>query len=352
MIATSTPDNITAAARILRSGGLVAFPTETVYGLGANALDPEAVQRIFTVKGRPQYNPLIVHLHSLEQFTGVIDLSTSRGIIQSRWIESLAPLWPGPLSVVLPRGKKIPAVVCGGGDAVAIRIPNHPVALALLREVGVPIAAPSANRSNYVSPTCAEHVEQELGSEIGLILDGGQCAIGVESTVVSLLDSQPVILRPGAISQHDLEDLLGCHVSRPSQLIADERSGACISPGMLEAHYAPHTRLILRGAIPEDEYPQRVGLICFSSSALAEDGTEYAAVNTLSLTGDLSEIASGLYTAIRAQDASELELIVIDPRGAEDLLNSDGITFKTSQSGLAHAIVDRIIRATAKSHHS
>ncbi len=232
------PAAIRSAAGTLRRGGLVAFPTETVYGLGANALDPEAVARIFAAKGRPSYNPLIVHL---------ADAAAARALA-AEWsgaAERLAErFWPGPLTLVVPRRAAVPDVVTAGLPSVALRVPAHPVAQALLREAGIPVAAPSANRSTEVSPTTAAHVERSLGGRVALILDGGPTPVGIESTVVSLAGPVPTLLRPGTVSIEELRDTVGEVVP------ASQRPGATAarpSPGMLDRHYAPRAALRAAG---------------------------------------------------------------------------------------------------------
>lgn len=227
------PAVIERAAAILRAGGLVAFPTETVYGLGANALDADAVRRIFEAKGRPATNPVIVH---------VADLAQARSVIAA-WPESAQKLstcfWPGPLTLVLPRAGSIPEIVTAGGPTVAIRCPAHPVARSLLHAAGVPIAAPSANRSTELSPTTAAHVRQSLEGRIDAILDGGGCPVGIESTVLDLSADQPAILRPGTITQAQIESVIGPLTS------ARQAAGIAKSPGQMARHYAPATRLVL-----------------------------------------------------------------------------------------------------------
>src|SRR5919202_2722131 len=197
------PEPIARAAAVLKQGGLVAFPTETVYGLGANALDAAAVARIFAAKGRPAYNPLITH---------VADVAGARRLAR-HWPESAerlaAAFWPGPLTVVVPKRPEVPDAVTAGLDSVAVRVPAHPVALALLREAALPVAAPSANRSTQLSPTTARHVEQALGDRVDLILDGGPTRVGIESTVVDLTGDVPVLLRPGLLAARDLEPVVG-----------------------------------------------------------------------------------------------------------------------------------------------
>jgi L-threonylcarbamoyladenylate synthase len=216
------------AVRILRDGGLVALPTETVYGLGADATNAQAVRKIFTAKGRPQTNPLIVH---------VADASVARRF-STAWppaAERLAmALWPGPLTLVLPKASMIVDEVTAGQSTVALRAPDHPLALKVLLEFGGPVAAPSANRSSRVSPTTAEHVRRDLGRRVDLILDGGPCRVGIESTVLDLTRRPPMILRPGAVSREAIEELIG-----PVEIFSGSAAGIASSPGQQTVHYAP-----------------------------------------------------------------------------------------------------------------
>ena len=233
---------IARGAELLRSGRLVAFPTETVYGLGANALDAEAVARIYAAKGRPATSPLIVHVATIEMAKS----------LASEWPQAADRLtqkfWPGPLTIVVKKQPTIPDIVTAGLDTVALRMPSHPVALALIRAAGIPLAAPSANRFTELSPTTAEHVRRSLGNDVDLILDGGPCEVGIESTVVSLAGERPVLLRPGAISRQQLEALIG-----PIALAPEIPSGAHHSPGMHARHYSPRTSLLVArdGNVPE-----------------------------------------------------------------------------------------------------
>ncbi len=229
------PGGVRQAADVLRSGWLVAFPTETVYGLGANALDPDAVSRIFEAKGRPATNPLIVHVCDESMLSQVVaDWPAVAAKLISRF-------WPGPLTLVLPKNPAIPDIVTGGGPTVAVRMPAHPVALALIRESRMPLAAPSANRSSELSPTTAEHVWKGLEGRIDLILDAGPTQSGIESTVLDLTTHPPTLLRPGPIGVAEIEARIG-----PIQRKRDTpRTGPLPSPGMLERHYAPNTPLEL-----------------------------------------------------------------------------------------------------------
>src|SRR3990172_3568489 len=241
-------DEIALAVGLLRQGGVVAFPTETVYGLGADALNPAAVQRIFTIKGRPQHHPLIVHLADVSQL--------------AEWARDIPPdayalaehFWPGPLTLILKRAARVPDSVTGGQDTIGLRVPNHPVALALLRQFAGGIAAPSANRFGRISPTRKEHVSAELGDAVGLILEGGWCSVGLEWTIVNLTSATPAILRPGHISAAALAEVLGKPVTGHGSA---EPAGPRAS-GMLESHYAPRTPLPL---IPTQQLLQEVSAL-------------------------------------------------------------------------------------------
>jgi L-threonylcarbamoyladenylate synthase len=228
-----SPELLRRAAELIRQGRLVAFPTETVYGLGANALDEAAVGRVFHVKGRPATNPLIVHVDSVQM---------ARGLVR-RWPDAAEELarryWPGPLTLILPKLPLVPDCVTAGLDTVGIRAPDHPLALALIREAGVPVAAPSANPFTGLSPTTAEHVRRTLGGAVDMILDGGPCRVGIESTVLSLAGDAPRLLRPGMISRDELASVIG-----PVAAGADA-GGPMPSPGMHPRHYSPSTPLLL-----------------------------------------------------------------------------------------------------------
>lgn len=232
---------LSEAATLLKRGGLVAFPTETVYGLGAHGLDARACARIFAAKGRPSSNPLILHVATVEQAKALCDWNRSAQILADRF-------WPGPLTLVLPRKARVPDIVTAGGPTVALRIPNHPVARNLVAQCDFPVAAPSANRSNQVSPTLASHVVQSLGAAVDLILDGGPCPVGIESTVVDLTGSSPVILRPGHIRPSEMEIVLEQKIETgpiPGGIPGARPTGPARSPGLMERHYAPRTPLEL-----------------------------------------------------------------------------------------------------------
>jgi L-threonylcarbamoyladenylate synthase len=239
MPTTSSPPQalIERAAALLREGKLVAFPTETVYGLGANGLDEAAVDRIFAVKGRPSTSPLILHVDSTAMARALVTTWDQRA-------ETLAQrFWPGPLTLVLPKRDHVPAKVTAGLPTVGIRMPAHTVALALIRAAGVPIAGPSANRFTELSPTTAEHVRKSLGNQVDLIVDGGSTTVGIESTVLSLAVDSPLILRLGMVSQAQIEAALGAAVQVSTQPVSPQTSHA--SPGMHARHYSPHTPMVL-----------------------------------------------------------------------------------------------------------
>jgi len=305
---------------VLRQGGLVAFPTETVYGLGANAFDPAAVARIFAAKERPSFDPVIVHVPSPDEVSRVAFAD------HPRFTTLAERFWPGALTLVLPKRPELPDLVTAGLPAVGVRVPGHEVARALLAAAGVPVAAPSANPFGSVSPTTAAHVLEGLGERVDVILDGGPCRVGVESTVLSLLRDPPLILRPGGVTREELEAALGQAVEVRAS------SARPLSPGQLERHYATRTPLALLAgkAPPSPGAPGRVGLLAFASPPA---GPGYAAVEVLAPDGRLATAAAHLFAALRRLDALGLDLIVAEP---------------VPEEGLGRAILDRLRRATAR----
>ncbi|MGB9234148.1 MAG: L-threonylcarbamoyladenylate synthase [Terriglobales bacterium] len=301
-----TPDEINHAAALLRAGRLVAFPTETVYGLGANALDPDAVARIYAVKRRPPTSPLIVHVASIEMAKPLV----------ASWPEAADVLtkcfWPGPLTLVLPlrtsgamSAPAIPRIVTASLATVALRMPAHPVALALIRVVGVPLAAPSANRFTELSPTTAEHVRRSLGNDVDYILDGGPCEVGIESTVLSLAGTNPVLLRPGGISRRDLESLIGLIDSASPLASAEEASTAHPSPGMHARHYSPRTSLLLvsNGKLPG----QGKGIYLRHTSS-----PSHSDVKTIQMPAAAADYAAALYEKLHQADEAHADWIAVD----------------------------------------
>lgn len=307
-----TAATIAEAARLLQAGRLVAFPTETVYGLGANATDDRAVAGIFAAKNRPSFNPLIVHVPDAEAACRHVTWSDTAARLAARF-------WPGALTLVLPRRADcaLSLLVSAGLDTAAIRCPAHPLAQALLRAADLPVAAPSANRSGAVSPTRPEHVLQSLGTAVELVIDGGPCLIGLESTVLDLSGAEPTLLRPGGVTREAIEAEIG-----PVRLPGANH--AIASPGMLSSHYAPAlpVRLDARGAAPTE------GLLAFGP-----DVPPGAALTlNLSPTGDLAEAAANLFAMLRALDRPGIERIAVMP---------------VPGHGLGAAINDRLRRAAA-----
>lgn len=313
-IVKATEETIAVAAKLLREGALVAFPTETVYGLGGDATNGRAVAAIFATKGRPQFNPLIVHVPDAAHAEAHAELTP----LARRLADAF---WPGPLTLVLTRrdGSPLSDLVSAGLDSVAIRVPDHPVALALLRATQRPLAAPSANRSGRLSPTRAAHVYADFGEVIALILDGGPTAHGLESTVIDARGDEPVLLRPGAVPAETIEAVLGQPLRR-----AEASPDAPTSPGQLASHYAPraHLRLDAKTAQPGE------ALLAFGPEAPA-DGKR--TIN-LSPTGDLIEAAANLFAALRALDDEHVATIAVMP---------------VPDHGLGEAINDRLRRAAA-----
>jgi L-threonylcarbamoyladenylate synthase len=329
------PESIARAAAVIRAGGLVAFPTETVYGLGANALDPGAVAGIFRAKERPTYDPLIVHLLTADALYEVVSL------VPDVAVKLAAHFWPGPLTLVMPRAAHVPPQVTAGGDTVAVRVPSHPVARALLAAAGVPIAAPSANRFGRVSPTCAEHVLADLEGRIDLLLDGGSTQVGVESTVLSLAGPVPTILRPGGVSREALVEVLG-EVQVAQDLPIEGES--LLSPGTTLKHYAPRAIVLLyrgnreavmgemrRAAAQRIAQGDAVGMLLVDEDCPAF-GDLPVTLAPLGSAASLEEVAQQLYAALRTLDEAGVSVILVRDLGPE---------------GLGVAIRDRLTRAAA-----
>jgi L-threonylcarbamoyladenylate synthase len=299
---------IEEAAQLLRAGRLVAFPTETVYGLGANALDAAAVQRIFVAKGRPSFNPVIAH---------VADADAAR-TLTTTWPDAAARLaeafWPGPLTLVLPKRALVPDVVTAGLPAVGVRVPAHPVALALLRAAGVPIAAPSANRFTELSPTLAAHVARTLGDRVDLILDGGPTAVGIESTVLDLTGDAPTLLRPGTISSEQLAAVLGAApLAAQEPLHADAPR---LAPGMVERHYAPRAAVWLFDAADRPQVAERLRAVPtrgrVGALLLAPWDAEPAPDLPLPMPVDPSAYARRLYAALHQLDDAACTIALVE----------------------------------------
>jgi L-threonylcarbamoyladenylate synthase len=327
-----TGTDVDHAARLLRAGGLVAFPTETVYGLGADALSSVAVARVFEVKERPWFDPLIVHVHDRSQLERLAaDVPAAAQALIERF-------WPGPLTLVLRKTAAVPELVTSGLPTVALRSPDHPVARELLRRAGVPVAAPSANLFGRLSPTIAAHVAEQLGNRIDYILDGGPCRVGVESTVLDVARPPALLLRPGGLPLEEIEAVIGPVRIRGAEAAAAEAGDSPqASPGLLRHHYAPSTPLVIaeatadvgrpasRGAVPGLD-SRRVGLLSFAPEA----ATGFVAVEVLSRSGDLREAAARFFAALRRLDEENLDLIIARP---------------FPETGLGRALNDRLRRA-------
>jgi L-threonylcarbamoyladenylate synthase len=309
---------VAAAARALGEGGLVAFPTETVYGLGADATTAAAIARLYQAKGRPAFNPLIAH---------VGDLAAARriGRFDAAALALAEAFWPGPLTLVLPKSENcaVADLATAGLDTIAIRIPAHAIARDILRAFGRPVVAPSANLSGHLSPTIAAHVKSDLEGRIDLIVDGGAVAVGVESTIIGIFD-EPMLLRPGGLPRADIERVLGRALRQPPE-DAESDSGQPLAPGMLASHYAPRTSVRLNA----DRLEPGEALLAFGTDAVSGiDGA--AAVMNLSAGGDLTEAAANLFGHLRALDTRGACTIAVMP---------------IPNDGLGEAINDRLRRA-------
>jgi L-threonylcarbamoyladenylate synthase len=310
-IVVADSETIARGGKLLRGGRLVAFPTETVYGLGANALDADAVAAIFAAKERPHINPLIVHVRDREEAGDLVHFNPLAATLAEAF-------WPGGLTLVLPRREPCPLalLVSGGLSTAAIRAPAHPIARALVEAAGVPIAAPSANRARRISPTSAADAADELEGRVDLILDGGPCPLGIESTVIGFDGKNPILLRPGAVPREDIENLVGP--------LLDPRGGAIQAPGMMASHYAPRARLRLNAKTVE----AGEALLAFGPNP--PKGAR-AGCN-LSASGDLHEAAANFFSMLRQLDKSGAKTIAVMP---------------IPDRGLGEAINDRLARAAA-----
>jgi L-threonylcarbamoyladenylate synthase len=316
-ILPAAPGAVAEAARVLAAGGLIAFPTETVYGLGADATDGRAVARLYEAKGRPAFNPLIAHIPDREAAQALARFDADAARLADAF-------WPGPLTLVLPKTAEcaVAELATAGLDSIAVRVPDHEVALAILAAFGKPVVAPSANRSGHVSPTTAAHVAADLGGRIDLIIDGGATPVGVESTIVACL-GEPLLLRPGGLPRAAIERTLGRKLGD-----ASSATDAPLAPGMLAAHYAPRTPLKLNASrVEADE-----ALLAFGATPPAGAERAKSALN-LSARGDLIEAAANLFSHLRALDAAGASAIAVMPIPAE---------------GLGEAINDRLARAAAQ----
>ncbi len=309
-------EDIQKAAQLIRAGKLVAFPTETVYGLGANALDPKAVAEVFKAKERPSFDPLIVHIHNLNQ----LEMLTEK--VDSRVFRLAEKFWPGPLTMVLPKSKAVPDIVTSGLPTVGIRMPNNNIALELIRQAGCPIAAPSANKFGRISPTKAQHVEKQL-QNVDFILDGGQTVVGIESTVIALHPDGFVILRQGIITKEDLETVL------PQSTQSIENDELISSPGHIKSHYSPTKPIYILNRNIKLTDTKNAAFLSFGSLPDFEVKT----IEYLSASGNLVEAAVNLFEKLHSLEESDCEFIIAEP---------------VPEEGIGIAIMDRLRKAAFK----
>lgn len=318
MIYESTRENIEKAAHVILKGGLVSFPTETVYGLGGNALDPRAVARIFEAKARPSFDPLITHIAELEMLDRIADVKNNRTF------DIIDRFWPGSLTLIVPKRDIIPGIVTSGLQTMAVRMPDHPTALELIRLSSGAVAAPSANPFGYLSPTTAAHVDELLGDKIEMVLEGGTCRIGVESTVLDVTGDRPMVLRPGGIALETIKELI------PDVEIFNRETISPIAPGQLKMHYSPTKPLHIVDSVSMVSDRDRCGALLFRDGP---DTAGFSAVETLSSEGDPVEAAARLFVALHNLDKSGIDRIYAE---------------RIPEEGLGRAVMDRIYKASEK----
>ena len=318
-IVKATNQNIKKAAEIISRGGLAAFPTETVYGLGANGLDPVAAAKIFEAKKRPAFNPLILHIADRNKLSEYCEIETEN-------VELLInKFWPGPLTLVLPKKEIIPEIITSDNPTVAIRMPANEIALKLIEYSGVPIAAPSANLFNRLSPTTAEHVYEQLGNNVDIILDGGSTDVGVESTIIELTKDKAYLLRHGGIPKEEIEITIGCALQSKRDMLKPN------APGQLPFHYSPTTPLkFLDEGVLQNLADIKVGALLFSKNIY---DFNFKAIEYLSPDRDLREAAANLFSKLHVLEKAGLDLIVVE---------------RLPEHGLGNAIMDRLQKAAAK----
>jgi len=314
----ATKENIQKASDIIRNGGTVAFPTETVYGLGANGFNPTAVAKIFEIKKRPSFNPLILHIEDKASLTEICEVNDER-IFQLTEI-----FWPGPLTLVLPKKDIVPEIVTADNPTVAVRMPNNRIARELISNSGVPIAAPSANLFNRLSPTKASHVYNQLGDKVDMILDGGDTEVGVESTIIEVCNDRIFLLRPGGITKEEIEKLLDCKIE------VKQKSLDPNSPGQLPFHYSPRTPLMFLPDVDLSKIiSKKVGVVFLKENKI---DYPFELIEILSSKGDLREAAANLFATLHLLDSQNLDLIVVEP---------------IPEVGLGLAMMDRLKKAAA-----
>jgi len=318
MILEANRDNIKKAVKAIESGEIVAFPTETVYGLGADGLNPIAVAKIFEAKNRPSFNPLILHIASTDQLYELVDVDNNK-------VEKLiTAFWPGPLTLVLPKKEIVPDIVTAGNPTVAVRMPKHPVALELIKEANSPIAAPSANTFGFLSPTTAVHVEKQLGNKVNIILDGGKSDVGVESTIIEVAEDKIFLLRPGGIAVEQIEEVCGKKIET-KQTDASKPN----APGQLLHHYAPKVPIKFLNEVSEEEIKnKKVAGLFFRQN---NSKFEFKQVEILSPSGSLHEAAANLFHHLHLLESLDIDMMLVEP---------------VKEEGLGMAIMDRLRKAT------
>ena len=329
----SSDENLKRAGAAIAAGKLVVIPTETVYGLGADAFNPDAVARVFEAKARPAFDPLIVHISKLDD----IDRIATSFPLKARLLAEA--LWPGPLTMILPKRDEVPDIVTSGLNTVAVRFPIHPVARKIIEYSNTVVAAPSANPFGYISPTTANHVAKTLGDRVDLIIDGGPCSVGVESTVIDMTYDTPTLLRPGGMPLERIREIIG------DVLVQNKKGDLVVSPGQLKSHYAPHTRLylydwmalpgIIQGLADKGIPPGRAVAIAFDATRakVFESAGFFERVHVLSEHGDMREAASRLFALLHELDAEDFEAMYAE---------------RVPDQGLGRAINDRLYRASKK----
>jgi L-threonylcarbamoyladenylate synthase len=316
MIYKYNSENIIKAAEVIKSGGLVAFPTETVYGLGANGLNSLAVAKIFEVKNRPTFNPLILHVPGKEEITKITTCTADKVF------KLIDNFMPGPLTLVLPKSNIVPDIVTAGKPSVGIRMPGNKIAREFIAACGVPVAAPSANMFGMLSPTTAEHVEKQLGEKVDFILDGGKSNVGVESTIIEFNENKFYVLRYGGLPVEEIEELLGEKIDLKQNAVSPN------SPGQLKSHYAPNIPIKFIDEVDIDKINRaKTGLLLFKENKF---GNDFATVKILSSAGNLREASANLFTFLHELENENIELILVE---------------KLPLEGLGRAIMDRLQKA-------
>lgn len=318
MIFKNSRENIEKGAAIIKKGGLVSFPTETVYGLGGNALDPIAVAKIFEAKARPSFDPLITHISELEMLDKIADIK------DNKIFDIIERFWPGSLTLIVPKKDIIPDLVTSGLETMAVRMPDHQTALQLIKASTGAVAAPSANPFGYLSPTTAKHVDEQLGNKIDMVLDGGTCRVGVESTVLDMTGERPIILRPGGISYEELLAAI------PDVEIYNRTTATPTAPGQLKMHYSPIKPLYIVNTLKEVSKREEAGALVFKTGSDIEG---FAASEILSPSGNPVEAAANLFIALHKLDQSDIQCIYAE---------------KIPEDGLGRAVMDRIYKASEK----